>query len=177
MLTSVSQSDSPWLPGSWSLFCAKLGLKLIAGKGKVEIQAQSDDMRLLADKHMTITSANGRVVIEAKEELLLKCGGSYLRMSSTGIEDGTRGDRTIRSAAFSRQGPSSLANSMNTWQHANFNDAYVLRNPSTGEPLANSAVEITRGDGTRLKVLIDSSGKTPFQKSIFVEPVHIRPLD
>ncbi|TPQ40154.1 type VI secretion system Vgr family protein [Cupriavidus pinatubonensis] len=160
-----------------SIFAQKLGVKLVAARGKVELQAQSDEMRLLADKHMTITSANGRVVIEAKDELLLKCGGSYLRMSSTGIEDGTRGDRTIRSAAFSRQGPSSLAQSMNTWQHAKFNDTYVLRNPSTGEPLSNSAIEIARGDGTRLKMQTDASGKTPVQKSIFVEPVQIRPLD
>ncbi|AZG13880.1 type VI secretion system Vgr family protein [Cupriavidus pauculus] len=160
-----------------SVFAHKLGIKLFAARGRVEIQAQSDEMRLLADKHVTISSANGRVVIEAKDELLLKCGGSYLRMSSTGIEDGTRGDRTIKSAAFSRQGPSSLAQSMNTWQHATFNDAYVLRNPSTGEPLSDSVIEMVRGDGTRLKMQTDASGKTPIQKSLFVEPVQIRPLD
>ncbi len=160
-----------------SIFAQKLGIKLLAARGKVELQAQSDEMRLLADKHLTITSANGRVVIEAKDELLLKCGGSYLRMSSTGIEDGTRGDRTIKSAAFSRQGPSSLAQEMNTWKHAKFYDTYVLRNPSTGEPLSNSAIEIVRDDGTRLKVKTDAAGKTPVQKSIFVEPVKIRPLD
>ena len=89
-----------------SVFVQKLGIKLFAAKGKVEIQAQSDEMRLLADQNVTITSANGRVVIEAKEELLLKCGGSYLLMKSTGIEEGTRGDRTIKSVAFSRQRPS-----------------------------------------------------------------------
>jgi type VI secretion system secreted protein VgrG len=160
-----------------SIFAQKLGIKLLAARGKVELQAQSDEMRLLADKHVTITSANGRVVIEAKDELLLKCGGSYLRMSSTGIEDGTRGDRIIKSAAFSRQGPSSLAQEMNTWKHAKFHDTYVLRNPSTGEPLSNSAIEIVRDDGTRLKVKTDAAGKTPVQKSIFVEPVKIRPLD
>ena len=56
-----------------SIFAQKLGIKLLAARGKVELQAQSDEMRLLADKHVTITSANGRVVIEAKDELLLKC--------------------------------------------------------------------------------------------------------
>ncbi|MDI9682504.1 DUF2345 domain-containing protein, partial [Burkholderia cenocepacia] len=71
-------------------------------RGKVEIQAQSDDMSLLSARDMRITSANGRVTIEAKEELLLKCGGSYVRIGPTGIEDGTRGNRTIKSAAFSR---------------------------------------------------------------------------
>jgi type VI secretion system secreted protein VgrG len=65
-------------------------------------------MSLASEKDMTIQSANGRVVIEAKEELVLKCGGSYLRMTMTGIEDGTRGDRTWKAASFTRQGPAHL---------------------------------------------------------------------
>ncbi|MGN5479802.1 DUF2345 domain-containing protein [Cupriavidus basilensis] len=44
-----------------SIFAQKLGLKLFAARGKVEIQAQSDEMRLLADKHMTITSCSSAV--------------------------------------------------------------------------------------------------------------------
>ncbi|MEX3985203.1 type VI secretion system Vgr family protein [Paraburkholderia sp. EG287A] len=91
-----------------SIFARKLGLKLYAARGKVEVQAQSDEMHLTSDKDMWMTSANGRVTIEAKSELLLKCGGSYVRISSTGIEDGTQGKRKIKSAAFSRQGPASL---------------------------------------------------------------------
>ncbi|MCA8404616.1 type VI secretion system tip protein VgrG [Burkholderia cenocepacia] len=160
-----------------SIFAQKLGLKLFAARGKVEIQAQSDDMSLLSARDMRITSANGRVTIEAKEELLLKCGGSYVRIGPTGIEDGTRGNRTIKSAAFSRQGPSSLAESMNTWKHAKFDDSYVVRNPSTGEPLTNVQAEIKRDDGSVLKVVTDESGKTPKQKSLFTEHVRIRLLD
>ncbi len=160
-----------------SMFAEKLGMLLVAAKGKVQIQAQSDEMSLQSDKNMTISSINGCVVIEASRELLLKCGGSYIRLSSIGIEDGTRGDRTIKSAAFSRQGPASLSESMNTWKHADFNDAYVLRNPSTGEPLANTAIELIRGDGTRLKMVTDAAGKTPLQKSLLVEGIQIRTLD
>ncbi|WP_082845625.1 type VI secretion system Vgr family protein [Paraburkholderia caribensis] len=91
-----------------SVFAQRMGIKLFAGKGKVEIQAQNDAMSLDSERDMTIKSANGRVVIEAKEELVLKCGGSYLRMTTTGIEDGTRGDRTWKAASFSRRGPAHL---------------------------------------------------------------------
>ncbi|MCG5079083.1 type VI secretion system Vgr family protein [Paraburkholderia tagetis] len=160
-----------------SMFAERLGMRFVAAKGKVQIQAQSDEMILQSDKNMTISSANGCVVIEAKRELLLKCGGSYLRLSSTGIEDGTRGDRTIKSTSISRQGPASLAESMNGWKHADFADAYVVRNPSTGEPLANAAIELIRGDGTKLKSVTDAAGKTPLQKSLFVEGVRIVTLD
>jgi type VI secretion system secreted protein VgrG len=157
-----------------SVFAQKLGLKLFAAKGTVEIQAQSDEMRLLSDKNMTLTSVNGRVVIEAKEELLLKCGGSYIRLSSTGIEDGTRGDRTIRSAAFSRQGPSSLSESMNTWKHANFDEQFALKWPFDDQPVSNRKFSIVRQDGSVIRGVTDAEGKTGLQKSLFVDGLRLR---
>lgn len=91
-----------------SVFAQRMGIKLFAGKGNVEIQAQNGAMYLDSENDMTIKSANGRVVIEAKEELVLKCGGSYLRMTMTGIEDGTQGGRTWKANSFSREGPARL---------------------------------------------------------------------
>jgi len=154
-----------------SVFAQRLGIKLMAARGKVEIQAQSDDMQLCADKNMMISSANGRVVIEASQELLLKCGGSYLLMSATGIEDGTRGERTIRSNGIGRQGPTSLALTMNTWDKTDFVARQVVRNPSTGEPVSGFNVTMTRDDGTRLHETSDSTGNLPTQKSIDIESV------
>ena len=92
-----------------SFFAHKLGIKLFAARGKVQISAHSDGVDISSDKDTTITSSNGRVVIEAKEELLLKCGGSYLRLYSGGIEDGTKGSRDWRAGSFNRSGPASVA--------------------------------------------------------------------
>jgi len=156
-----------------SVFAQKLGIKLFAAKGKVEIQAQSDEMCLLADQNMTITSANGRVVIEAKEELLLKCGGSYLLMKSTGIEEGTRGERTIKSVAFSRQGPSSLAGAMNTWKHATFDEQLSLRWPYDGAPMRHQKFALVRPDKSVIRGTTDGDGNTGLQKSLWVEGMHL----
>ncbi|CAB3721147.1 hypothetical protein LMG22037_04777 [Paraburkholderia phenoliruptrix] len=92
-----------------SLFAHRLGIKLFAARGKVQIQAQSDEISIASEQDTTITSSKGRVVIEAKKELLLKCGGSDLRMTASGIEDGTPGDRKWRAAAYDRSGPASLS--------------------------------------------------------------------
>ncbi|WP_233886232.1 DUF2345 domain-containing protein [Paraburkholderia flagellata] len=81
-------------------------------------------MDLISDKNMRISSANGRVNVSAKEELLLKYEGSYIRISSTGLEDGARGHRTISSATFCRQVPSSLAETVNNWKHAPFDEEF-----------------------------------------------------
>jgi type VI secretion system secreted protein VgrG len=91
-----------------SMFAKTLGIKLLAAKGAVQIEAQNDVMSLASEKDLTLQSANGCVVIEAKQELLLKCGGSYLRMTANGIEDGTLGGRTWKAASFNRDGPASV---------------------------------------------------------------------
>uniref|UniRef100_UPI0015896DF8 DUF2345 domain-containing protein n=1 Tax=Burkholderia sp. BCC1640 TaxID=2676294 RepID=UPI0015896DF8 len=157
-----------------SLFAQKLGLKLFAARGRVEIQAQSDEMHLMSEKDMRMTSANGRVTIEAKSELILKCGGSYVRISSTGIEDGTRGNRTIKSAAFSRQGPSSFAETVNNWKHAPFDEEFTLKWPHSGEPVGHRAFSIIRDDGSVIQGMTDAEGKTGIQRAIFAEGVRLR---
>lgn len=91
-----------------SLLAYRMGVKLFAVRGDVQIQAQSGAIQMASEKDTTITSSNGRVVIEAKDELLFKCGGSYLRLTCTGIEDATRGDRISKAAAHVRQGPASI---------------------------------------------------------------------
>jgi type VI secretion system secreted protein VgrG len=91
-----------------SMFAHRLGIKLFAARGKVQIQAQSDEIGITSEKDTIISSTKGRVVIEAKEELLFKCGGSYFRMTSTGIEDATQGERKWRAAAYERGGPASM---------------------------------------------------------------------
>jgi type VI secretion system secreted protein VgrG len=91
-----------------SLIAHKLGMKLFAAKGKVDIQAQSDEIHLISDKNMFVTSANGKVEINAKEEILLKCGGSYIRITASGIEDGTPGAGVVKAGSHGRPGPSSL---------------------------------------------------------------------
>ncbi|KKB60768.1 hypothetical protein WM40_27285, partial [Robbsia andropogonis] len=52
-----------------SLFAQNAGIKLFASKGKVEIQAQSDEMKLAALNDVTITSSSGKVVISADKEI------------------------------------------------------------------------------------------------------------
>jgi len=92
-----------------SLFAQKLGMKLFAAKGKVEIEAQSDAIGLQADKNVEITSLDGRIVVSAKDEIILMVGGSYLKLNALGIEDGTPGDRRFKCGKFGATGPASMS--------------------------------------------------------------------
>ncbi|HBC5913526.1 TPA: type VI secretion system tip protein VgrG [Proteus mirabilis] len=91
-----------------SLFAHTLGIKAFAAKGKVEIQAQSDEMHLTSLKDMTITSTGGKTVVAAKDELLLTCGGAYIRLKGGQIEYGSPSNQTVKATNWVVEGAASM---------------------------------------------------------------------
>ncbi|MEC5345333.1 DUF2345 domain-containing protein, partial [Brenneria populi] len=75
-----------------SLLARKMGVKIFAAQGKVEIQAQSDALSLTGQKEVTLSSATQSVRITAQDELLLNCGGGYIRLKGGNIELGCPGN-------------------------------------------------------------------------------------
>lgn len=88
-----------------SLFVRKLGLKLIANQGAVQIQAQNDKLELLARHGLDITSTEDEIRITAKKKITLNGGGSYITLEQGGIESGTAGDYKVKSAHYEYSGP------------------------------------------------------------------------
>lgn len=68
------------------LYAQKLGIKLFASKGKVEIQAQGDEMTLDALKDIRVSSSEGKIIISAKQEIILTSGGGYIRIADGTVE-------------------------------------------------------------------------------------------
>ncbi|WP_434665232.1 type VI secretion system Vgr family protein [Paraburkholderia sp. A3BS-1L] len=85
-----------------SLFAQNAGIKLFAAKGKVEIQAKSDEMKLGALNDITITSTDGKVVISADKEIWIGAGGSYIKITGESIENGTSGQILEKGASWSK---------------------------------------------------------------------------
>lgn len=156
-----------------SFFAQKLGAFFVTAKGPIKLSANTDDVSVNAGKDVTVKAK--RIVLDA-DEIIVKAGGSYTRWVAAGIEDGTQGPRTIKSASLSRQGPSSIAQHMNSLPQAKFNDPYVLRDRITGEVLKNHPYELIRGDGTRLTGMTNELGHVDEQKSDDVEGVAVRAL-
>jgi len=90
-----------------SLFAQNLGIKLIAGKGKIDVQALSDAMNLLAQLDVKVESATGRLILTAKEEVWLGAGGSYISIKGAGIENVTTGHILVRCASWDKPGGAS----------------------------------------------------------------------
>ncbi len=59
---------------------------MYASEGKVDIQAQSDALNLFAKEKLSVASSDNSVVISAKKEILLVCGGTFIRLSDAGLK-------------------------------------------------------------------------------------------
>lgn len=104
-----------------SLYAQKLGIKLFAGKGKVQIQAQSDEMTLDALKDIRISSSEGKVIIRAEQEILLVgSGGAYLRIGNGEVESGAPDKIIQRAAVWQKFNGQSASEMAQKWDKTDF---------------------------------------------------------
>lgn len=88
-----------------SIFAHRGGLKQIARAGKLDIQAQQDEIGIAADRDVTVTSSQGEIVIAAKKSITLVCGGAYIKISDGKIEQGCAGEFLVKAGMHKREGP------------------------------------------------------------------------
>ena len=91
-----------------SLFVQSAGMKLFAGNGKVEIQAQSDGMDLFSEKQLRISSAGEDVLVAAKQKVVVTSGGASITIENGNVEIHCPGKFTVKAASHSFEGPASL---------------------------------------------------------------------
>ncbi|MGY6153064.1 type VI secretion system Vgr family protein [Paraburkholderia graminis] len=92
-----------------SLFAQKLGIKIFAGKGPIEIQAQSDAMSLVANKDVSVSSVNGAVYIRAQKELTLESGEAFIQLKNGSITLGGPLDLFIKTITIQKAGKASMS--------------------------------------------------------------------
>lgn len=156
-----------------SLFAQKLGIKIFAGKGKVEIQAQGDEMLLDALKDIRISSSEGRILISAKNEIILTSGGGYIRIGDGTVECATPDKIIERGAVWQKFSGQSISQAMQQWDSADFAVTPEILWQQTGKPAKNQKVQVTRGDGSVVEMTTDEQGRLPIQSGLFVESIKI----
>ena len=111
-VTSENQTDINALKNitvssgeSIGLFAHKSGMKVFANQGDVNVQAQNANLNMAAKQDIKIDSVDGKLTVTASKELTLMCGGSYIKISSAGIELGTADNVYIKSNALQKMGP------------------------------------------------------------------------
>ncbi|ELY4853892.1 type VI secretion system tip protein VgrG [Cronobacter turicensis] len=141
-----------------SVLARQAGMKLFAAKGKVEIQAQDDALEALAKKDITVTSTEGRVEITAATELVVNCGGAYIRLSDGNIELGCPENILLKTMNVQKMGPAMLNVTPYDFPKG-YGGIYTLKDEH-GNIIPNTEYKITTGDGEIFTGVSDENGKT-----------------
>jgi len=151
-----------------SLFAQKLGIKMFASRGKVEIQAQGDEMTLDALKDIRISSSEGRLVISAKQEIILTSGGGYIRIAD-GVVECAAPDKIIqRAAVWQKFGGQSMSQAAQSWENADFSYTPKAVHAYDGSALPAQKLAIQAEDAASQTVSTSEDGKGVLMKQIDV---------
>jgi type VI secretion system secreted protein VgrG len=101
---SIARAFRVAVGSTLSLFAKMAGIKLYAAAGKVDIQAQSDALDMLAQKDMLLASQNGKVTVQAKTELLLESGGAWIQLKDGSITLGGSGNVSVKCGTLEKLG-------------------------------------------------------------------------
>ena len=151
-----------------SLFAQKLGIKMFASKGKVEIQAQSDEMTLDALKDIRISSSEGRLVISAKQEIILTSGGGYIRIAEGTVECAAPDKIIQRAAVWQKFGGQSMSQAAQNWERANFSYTPKAIHSYDGSALPAQKLAIQAEDAASQTVSTSTDGKGALMKQVDV---------
>jgi type VI secretion system secreted protein VgrG len=86
----------------------KISLKLLAEQGKIQVQAQHGEIEITGDQNIQITSCKGKIQIAAEDELVVTCGGAYVRLKGGNIDVHCPGTLSMKAAQHQLSGPGSM---------------------------------------------------------------------
>ena len=141
-----------------SMLARQAGMKLFAAKGKVEIQAQDDALDAFAKKDITVTSAEGKIEITAATELVVNCGGAYIKLSGGNIELGCPGNILLKCANAQKMGAASLNMPAPEFPKG-YGGVYSLTDEE-GKIIPQTEYKVTTADGQVFHGISDDNGKT-----------------
>ncbi|CAG8863304.1 hypothetical protein PS627_00240 [Pseudomonas fluorescens] len=149
-----------------SLFAHKLGLKLLAARGPVEVQAQSDAMGLQSDKDLTLKSINGEMHLNAQHGITLVSRGAYIKLKDGSIEIGAPGELRIRNDHVEWGGAASVDKALSqmvlkdpVYKYPT-QGRFQVKDKESDVPKAHVGYRIEAEDGTVVRGVTDENGYT-----------------
>ncbi|EOC1568166.1 type VI secretion system tip protein VgrG [Cronobacter dublinensis] len=150
-----------------SLFAQKMGMKIFAARGMVDIQAQTDVMRLQSDKTMNINSVSGEIVLNAAQGITLTSkGGAYIKIKDGSVEIGAPGKIDLKSANILWGGSASLEQALSPVPvsdpefHNPMNGGFQVLDQSSNQPKPYIPYRIETEDGQVIRGVTDENGYT-----------------
>jgi len=168
---SVGKSLFTSIADKWSVFVHNLGIKLFAANGKVQIQAQNDNIELTAKKVLALISQSDWIDISGKKGVRLHGPGGMLELGEV-VQFCTKSP-VLFHGSLETLPSKSTSQTFNELSVSDF-DQEVRFLKSNGKPAPKAAYDILRSDGNILDGKTASSGETQLQKGASVQQYSIR---
>ncbi|KFG97690.1 type VI secretion protein [Burkholderia paludis] len=147
-----------------SIFVRGAGMKLFAGRGKIELQAHSDNIELTARKSVKVLSTTAKVEVAADQELLLTSGGAYIRIANGGVQIHAPGRIDIKGTTHSFDGPTAQGYALPGLPHAGdaprYHEQFHLVDDDGTTVLPHTHYEIESESGKKWSGYSDADGFT-----------------
>jgi type VI secretion system secreted protein VgrG len=146
---------------TFRLFVQKAGMKLIAASGDIDVKALTDNVNFLAK--LNITQTANRIVISAKEDIVINGGGSYAKFGAGGIELGTSGTFIAHAAshhldpAKNMAAPDLKSDVVDVSVKRDLHLEYV---DADDNPLQHDPIQAHAWNGHQHDTTLDETGKT-----------------
>ncbi|WP_312984706.1 type VI secretion system tip protein VgrG [Atlantibacter sp.] len=146
-----------------SLFSRAIGIRIIAAKDDISVQAQRGEMGLLSDKNCHIQSINGNVTVSAKKNIQLLCGGGGIRINEDGsIKIFSPSRVHIKGVELDWSGPESARDKTPVFKEDQFHRRIKLHaEGNRHEVFKNTKFRLTKSSGEVIEGVTDAEGLTP----------------
>lgn len=170
---SISTGDSLFasVRKTFRLFVHNAGMKLIAAAGNVSIQAQSDDVEIIAKKVIALMSETDWVEIRGKKGVRLH-GANHMLEISDKVQFFTSSP-VLFHGNLETLAPKSISQSFNERPASRY-DQEIRMLQVDGKPAPHIEYELIREDGATLIGKTGVSGTTEVQKGMDMERYTVR---
>ncbi|WP_188915853.1 type VI secretion system Vgr family protein [Pseudoduganella buxea] len=178
MQLSVGKKLLARVSDSISLFAHKLGIKLVAASGKLDLQTHGGDIEITSAKRLVLTAID-EIVLQAPK-LRFVAQGVQVDMGGGSITQQSSGEHTIKSSKFAHlgAGDGEVPDVELPSTKAVHDQQIVLRWVGTDEPMKNQRYRITTEDGRTIEGRTDNGGLTErFEHSIAFGSYTVEALD
>ncbi|MGB5885596.1 MAG: type VI secretion system Vgr family protein [Acinetobacter venetianus] len=153
-----------------SLFAAQNGIKQVAGKGKVEIQAQGDGADFIARKDIQIISTEDAIYITSPKEIVITADSSQIKLNGSGIFPTTGGKFEAKAGQHLFKGGEKVSVTLPKF-NPYYSGYYIVRDKISQQPLTNYPYELTLQDGRKVIGKTNKNGETLFVNTTAAQEV------
>jgi len=155
-----------------SMFAHALGMKLVAGRGNVSVQAHQGNVEIKASGRISLIAAEG-IDLQAPEVKVV-AQGAQTDWGRDGITQQCADKHILKATQFVRLGPGggtpAALNLPSTKMPTD--ERIVLRHEQTGEPIRNQRYRAHLADGRTIDGTTDDTGRTSLAVSDAMGEVH-----